>query len=144
MLRSGARVEGPESEAAAAAILAHRRPLARIAEGVMARKAGATAAIDVSDGLSIDLHRLASASGVGFELDEVPVASAATRDEALGGGDDYELILATPDPEGLQRAFTGAGLRAPIVLGRCVADPKVRLLGGSPLALSGWEHQLGE
>ncbi len=42
--------------------------------------------IDVSDGLALDLHRLADASGVGFVLDTVPVAEGATPDEALGGG----------------------------------------------------------
>ncbi len=55
--------------------------------------------IDVSDGLSLDLHRLADASGVGFVLDAVPVAPGATLDEALGGGEDYELVVATsPSP----------------------------------------------
>ena len=52
---------------------------------------GAHAMIDVSDGLALDLHRLADASEVGFALDEVPVAEGATLAEALGGGEDYEL-----------------------------------------------------
>ena len=58
--------------------------------------------IDVSDGLALDLHRLADASGVGFELDAVPVAAGATVDEALGGGEDYELLMAVT--EGSRRA----------------------------------------
>jgi thiamine monophosphate kinase len=45
---------------------------------------GAHAMIDVSDGLAFDLHRLADASGVGFVLDDVPVAEGATLEEALG------------------------------------------------------------
>ena len=49
--------------------------------------------IDVSDGLGIDLDRLATASGVGVVLDTVPVAEGATREEALGGGEDYELCV---------------------------------------------------
>ena len=53
---------------------AYRRPVARLREGEAARRAGAHAMIDVSDGLALDLHRLADASGVGFALDEVPVA----------------------------------------------------------------------
>ena len=70
--------------------------------------------IDVSDGLGLDLHRLADASGVGFRLDEVPAAVGATLDEALGGGEDYELLLAVSatDADGLVSAFE-AGRAAP-------------------------------
>jgi len=50
--------------------------------------------IDISDGLGIDLDRLATASGVGVVLDVVPTAEGATRDEALAGGEDYELVFA--------------------------------------------------
>ena len=64
---------------------AYRRPVARLREGGLARVAGAHAMIDVSDGLALDLHRLADASGVGFALDDIPVAEGATQSEALGG-----------------------------------------------------------
>jgi thiamine-monophosphate kinase len=121
---------------------AHRRPLARIAAGRTARDAGATAMIDVSDGLSIDLHRLADASGVGFVLDDVPVVAGATLDDALGGGEDYELVIATDDPDGLAGAFAAAGLPAPLVLGRCVDDPAVRRFGRDALPRMGWEHPI--
>ena len=65
-----------------------------------ARAAGATAMMDISDGLGLDLHRLADASGVGFVLDDVPVADGATLEEALGGGEDYELLIAARRPPG--------------------------------------------
>lgn len=133
----------PSVDARAAAIAAHRRPRARLAEGWEARLAGATAAIDVSDGFSLDLHRLADASGVGFELSYVPAAPAATVDEALGGGEDYELILATGHPGRLTEAFGRAGLEAPIEVGRVVGDPSVRTWAGEPLAPSGWQHLRG-
>ena len=44
----------------------YRRPVARLREGQVARRHGAHAMIDVSDGLALDVHRLADASGVGF------------------------------------------------------------------------------
>lgn len=125
-----------------AAVVAHRRPRARLAEGSAARLAGATAMIDVSDGLSIDLHRLADASGVGFRLDGVPRAPTATLQEALGGGEDYELVIATTDPERLIEVFAAAGLRAPLPVGHCTADPAERLLEGKPLARLGWQHPI--
>jgi len=119
----------------------HRRPQARVAEGEAARRAGAHAMIDVSDGLTADVGHLASASGVGVELDEVPVDVGATADEALTGGDDYELVVATADPEGLAAAFAAVGLAPPTPIGRCVDDPAVRTLAGRPLPAGGWEHR---
>lgn len=124
-------------------VAAHRRPRARLAEGQVARRGGATAMIDVSDGLAIDLHRLADASGVGFELSEVPVAEGALLEEALGGGEDYELVVATADPERLATAFCEAGLRPPLAVGRCTAEVGERLLRGEPLAPLGWQHAVG-
>jgi thiamine-monophosphate kinase len=124
-------------------VSAHRRPPARLAAGQVARAADATAMIDVSDGFSLDLHRLADASGVGFVLDDLPVAEGATTDDALGGGEDYELIIATGDPDALAAALAAAGLPAPFVLGRCVDDPAVRRLGRDDLPRLGWEHPIG-
>jgi thiamine-monophosphate kinase len=101
--------------------------------------------IDVSDGLALDLHRLADASGVGFRLDDVPVAQGATLDEALGGGEDYELVLAL-SPSALdevESSFRKAGLRSPVKIGVVVADPTERTLRGRPLEPLGWQHTLG-
>ncbi len=162
VLRSGARagdtllVTGPLGASAAglrelkadrraggSTVEAHRRPLARVEEGIAAAEAGATAMIDVSDGLGLDLHRMAVASGVGVELDSVPVAAGASLDEALAGGEDYELVFAVPVPPAVIRRFASAGLRAPVVIGRCVENPAARLLGGSPFEPRGFEHTLG-
>lgn len=119
---------------------AYRRPVARIAEGILARQAGARAAIDVSDGFWADLGHLARASGVGAEIDDVPVAPGASEEEALSGGEDYELILSTPDPQRLIAAFAEAGLRPPVVIGRCTDHAgTLRLRGGEPEA-PGWRH----
>lgn len=165
VLRSGARpgdtiwVTGPLGAAAAglrclrasaggplqpherALVLAHARPVPRLAEGQAAREAGATAMIDVSDGLAVDLACLARSSGVGFELDDVPVAPAATLEEALGGGDDYELVFTLPagaEPSNFERS----GLPSPIKLGVCVACPERRRWAGADLPLLGWAHTL--
>ena len=58
---------------------AHRRPTAYLG----ARPAGVTAMIDVSDGLVRDCAHIAEASAVAVALDDVPVASGATLDDAL-------------------------------------------------------------
>ncbi len=137
---AGLRLLRADRHATGTLVDAHRRPLARVEEGVAAATAGATAMIDVSDGLGLDLHRLALASGVGVELDAVPAAPGASEAEALGGGEDYELIVACPEPDRLAAAFAGAGLRAPLLIGRCVADPSRRVLSGSKLDPAGWEH----
>jgi thiamine-monophosphate kinase len=120
---------------------AHRRPRARVQEGAAARRAGATAMIDVSDGLATDARHLADASGVGVVVHQVPVASGATYDEALGGGEDYELLFTAPDRAAIEDAFRDAGLRAPIAIGRCTADASERRLIDRPLPKAGWEHR---
>jgi thiamine-monophosphate kinase len=140
---AGAQGAGADDSVVQALVEAHRRPLARLREGAAARAAGASAMMDVSDGLAIDLHRLAAASGVGVRLDDVPVVPGATEEEALSGGEDFELVVATPDPGRLVAAFLAAGLRVPIPIGRCTADPGERLLRGAPFDRRGWEHPIG-
>lgn len=136
VLRSGARpgdqvfVTGPLGGAAASGWTV--RPWARVAEGVAARLAGATAMIDVSDGLAADIDHLGRESGVGIALDGIPVAPGATLEQALGGGDDYELAFTLPP-----------GAEAPsgsIHIGTCTADPSERSLAGGPLPPGGWSH----
>lgn len=135
---------GPHNWAPAdrALVGAHARPRPALEEGVAARGAGATAMIDVSDGLAADLDHLATMSGVGFELEGVPVADGATLEEALAGGDDYVLVLTTPAAAEVVKAFLAAGLPAPHMIGKCVADPRLRLLAGQTLSVKGWEHPL--
>jgi thiamine-monophosphate kinase len=125
--------------------LAYRRPVARLREGQLAQLSGAHAMIDVSDGLALDLHRLADASDVGFRLDEVPVADGATLEEALGGGEDYELLIAISrtDADALTDRFEREGLRVPARVGTVASDPELRLFGDGPLERLGWQHRLG-
>ncbi len=120
---------------------AHARPVPALAEGTAARRAGATAMIDVSDGFAADLGHLADTSEVGFELDDLPVAEGATDQEASGGGEDYVLVFTAPADAPVVERF--AGLAAPHRIGRCVADPGTRSLYGKPLDAAGWEHPWG-
>jgi thiamine-monophosphate kinase len=133
-LRDGKR-SGP-------AVDRHRRPVARLAEGEAAARAGAHAMIDVSDGLALDLHRMADESAVGFSLSDVPIAEGATRVEALGGGEDYELVLAVEQADtGLLAAtFRAAGLAEPSLLGEVLDDASTRTLNGRELGRLGFQH----
>lgn len=56
----------------------------------------ATACMDISDGLALDLHRLCKASGVAAELETIPLLEGATLDQALHDGEDYELLFTAP------------------------------------------------
>ena len=147
VLRSGAGagdsvfVTGPVGGAAAGGWAG--RPSARMGEGTAAREAGATAMIDVSDGLAADLGHLLDESGVGVELTHVPMAEGASLEQALGGGEDYELVFTAPDVERVAETFVEAGLAVPERIGVCVGDPAVRLLAGAPLPAVGWEHRFG-
>lgn len=97
---------------------AFRRPRARIDEGCFAAASGATAGIDVSDGLACDLGRLADASGVSITLH----ANALEGDLAmiLGGGEDYALVVTAPwdEADGRFRRIGTVGARsdAPLYL----------------------------
>lgn len=80
-------------------------PEPRVAEGCALRDL-ASAAIDISDGLHVDLERLLAASGAGAvcRADDLPLSSAlldrggeeSARYLALAGGDDYELCFTVP------------------------------------------------
>jgi thiamine-monophosphate kinase len=157
--RDGARpgdaiwVSGPLGAAAAALerlragaggdATAHARPHPRTAEGQAARELGATAMIDVSDGLGADLGHLLDASGVGCELTGLPVAAGATREQALGGGEDFELVWTAPPAADMAALFARRGLRPPVRLGRCTDEPSARTLDGAALPPVGWEHGVG-
>jgi thiamine-monophosphate kinase len=115
-------------------------------EGQTAAAAGAGAMIDLSDGLSSDLAHLCRASGVGARLEAsaIPVGPGAAVDDALSGGDDYELCFTAADPIRVAEAFAAAGLHLPAPIGTITAGDEVLLAtpnGGTwPLAPGGWEH----
>jgi thiamine-monophosphate kinase len=86
------------------------------------------AAMDISDGLSVDLLRMCDASHCGaiLKLDDIPIADAARRlsetsgkmpvEHALGDGEDFELLLAVP-PNRLSDLQATVGRDSAIVVG---------------------------
>ena len=124
------------------ACIAHLRPRAQVEAGITAASNGASAAIDISDGLLGDLEHILSASGVGASLLEIPVFEQASLDEALYGGEDYQLIIVTPEPEALILAFSKHGLEPPFRIGTCLEDPTARFLFGQPYLARGYQHKL--
>jgi thiamine-monophosphate kinase len=91
----------------------------------------ATACMDISDGLALDLHRLCKASGVAAALDHVPLLQGATLDQALHDGEDYELLFTAP------QRVKAPGIRiGSITKGK----PGAVRFGGKPLKPIGYDH----
>lgn len=134
----------------------HLDPTPRVAEGVRLRDAGASAMIDVSDGLAGDLGHVLAASGVGalLEADALPLApalraycAAIGTDAAarvLAGGEDYELVFAVPPAaEARVRDLVASGAVAACRIGRCETEPGLRLRREGvvrPVTVRGYEH----
>lgn len=77
-----------------AVLQAFRRPRPRLAQGRwLAASSNVHAMMDLSDGLAADLPRLCERSNCGAIVEHVPVAPGATGDDALAGGEDYELLV---------------------------------------------------
>jgi thiamine-monophosphate kinase len=131
------------------------------AASALAATGGVTAAIDLSDGLALDLARVCEASGVGAELESGAVPSdpeltraaerwgEALKSVASGASDDYELLMAV-DPnarEACARAAAERGVPLTFV-GRFTDAPGIlawRSERGSrePLLARGYDHFAG-
>jgi thiamine-monophosphate kinase len=117
------------------------------------------AGIDVSDGLSLDLSRMAEESGCGamLQLDKIPIADDARRlatqlsdgstplDHALGDGEDFELLLAV-SPAEARRILADQPLAVPITeIGEMISESGLWQREGNgeriPLKPRGWEHE---
>lgn len=151
----------PAPADAAELVALHRRPTPRVAEALVLARAGVRCGLDVSDGLLGDTAHICEQSGLGALLyyDQLPAPAAlqrafpeAWRDLALGGGEDYELLVAAP-PEVLAaaRAALQAETGTPLtVVGELTPPPReperplVRVVDGAgrevqPRARS-WVH----
>jgi thiamine-monophosphate kinase len=117
----------------------HTRPEARLRLGKYLRKRGeVTAAMDLSDGLSLDLFRLCEASGVSAVVDRpLPVFHGATIEDALHGGEDYELLFTAHRDSRVRRSFERVPLTR-IGTVTSVSPPGVMFFGRN-LKPGGWD-----
>ena len=117
----------------------HLRPEPRITAGLALRRFRVSACMDLSDGLALDLHRLCLESGVSAKLNEsLPMAHAASLDEALRGGEDYELLFTAPARARIPFEITGLPVTC---IGKIVSGPKGKIqFGGRPLPVGGFDH----
>jgi thiamine-monophosphate kinase len=117
----------------------HKRPMPRIATGIALRRLGVRACMDLSDGLSLDLRRLCLASKVSAEIDSaLPMARGASLDEALHGGEDYELLFTAPKSSAIPQNVGGLPLTR---IGTIARGPAGRVrLNGQLLRPKGFDH----
>lgn len=133
-----------------AVVEAYRVPTVPYGQGSIAAVAGATAMIDVSDGLLSDLDHLARASGVSinleraaFELAEpLQAVGAATGTDPYGlvltGGEDHALAACFPDARSVPAGWTVVGTTA------AVEEEPVVLVDSEPWeGEPGWDHFRG-
>jgi thiamine-monophosphate kinase len=151
--------EALSTDAGRGVVAVHERPVARVGEGQALAAAGATAMIDVSDGLALDLARVCEESSVGarIRLADVPVAPALGEvapmvgmdplDLALHGGEDYELLAALPAQavDGARRSLVDRFATALTAIGEITEQPAglvaVQDDGTEvPLEPKGWDH----
>jgi thiamine-monophosphate kinase len=119
-------LDAPELEALGAQL----RPEPPIALGVVAAEAGATAMMDVSDGLALDATRLAGASGVTLELSAGPIGGDPRW--AIDGGEDHALLATFPRDARLPEGFREIGTVT-------AAGSHPLLLDGEPRPPRGWD-----
>jgi thiamine-monophosphate kinase len=128
------------------AVERQRRPVSPLAAGPVAARAGATAMLDVSDGLVRDGTRLARASGVVLEVDlgalepdlaEIrdAVGASAALDCVLAGGEEHSLLATFPAGE-LPPGWRVIGRAREVAAGEHAGV----LVDGSSVAHTGWDH----
>ena len=117
----------------------HRRPEPRIEAGRKLRAIGVAAALDLSDGLSLDLARLCRESKVSADLSgSIPLAKGATLKQALDGGEDYELLFTAPPISKIPTRI--ANLPVTNIGTITSGNPGQVRLNGRPLKPAGFDH----
>lgn len=129
------------------------RPRVSVGRRLLAGKM-ATAAIDLSDGLSTDLQHLCEESGLRAELDAaaIPINIMAALAESAGwadsakalalhGGEDYELLFTASPGARMPKAIDGVPIHA---IGQMTPGrPRIMLRDGKrlePVVPGGWQH----
>jgi thiamine-monophosphate kinase len=120
----------------------HLRPEPRLSVGIFLReRVAASAAMDLSDGLSLDLRRMALASGLEAAIDPPPRFPGATLEQVLHGGEDYELLFTVRPRSEVPRSFGGVPLTRIGTMRR--GKPGAVYLAGQPLPPLGYDHFRG-
>jgi len=122
--------------------LRHLRPQPRLSLGVFLReRIDASAAMDLSDGISLDLRRLALASGLEAAIEPPPRFPGASPEQALHGGEDYELLFTVRPHVTVPAQFESIPLTRIGVMRR--GQPGAVYLSGKPLPALGYDHFRG-
>jgi thiamine-monophosphate kinase len=126
----------------------HLFPQPRLAVGqTLLRRKLATACIDVSDGLSTDLAHLCEESHVAAEIHaaNIPIGPAATLQDALHGGEDYELLFTASPTVRIPKSIAGVPIAAiGTILSTRKNRPQITMVEAfgtrSELTPQGWQH----
>ncbi len=135
LLQQGRSAQAPEL------VDFHRRPVCRLTAGPQAAAAGATAMMDISDGLVRDARRIASSSRVRLELDHARLEPFAAALEPAVGQDAWQCVLSGGEEHTLLACFP-ADAQLPdgwTVVGAVTAGSGVGLDGADP-GQGGWDH----
>jgi thiamine-monophosphate kinase len=120
----------------------HVHPEPRVALGRYLRTSlRATAAMDLSDGLSLDLHRMCVASKLSADLSDhvrSVIFPGATLEQALHGGEDYELLFTVPARTSVPPEFEGLPLTRIGTMRK--GRPDFVTFNGVPLPPKGYDH----